>query len=253
MRYLAALFLYCSIGQAEVVYAGIGAIAHIADGGGIQTEFTVTNLDDRSNNYRISFFDDAGNPLTLTTDAGTTTSLFGTLAPHASRTNRTVGTANIAAQGWASIQSTGTVGGSVTFRASSAPWTGSEAVVPIDSWRNKRFSLAFDHTDAAAVIGVAMVNPLNAPATVTVTFKGEDGVVIVTDTFNMGPHTHRTIATSSYPATASKRGTIEVSTSGTYMSVLALRFGPSAISSIVPLVSSASAAFDNGCPGCWDY
>jgi len=39
MRLLSALLVFCSLGYAEVIYPGGGTIAHIADGGGIQTEF----------------------------------------------------------------------------------------------------------------------------------------------------------------------------------------------------------------------
>jgi len=94
---------------------------------------------------------------------------------------------------------------------------------------------------------------MNDPATVILTFRGEDGGVITTDTFNMGKRTHRGIVTTtSYPATVGKRGTIEISSTISYLSVLALRFGPSSISSVVPLVSHAWSDTDNPCWGCWD-
>lgn len=251
MRMLLALFLFCSLAYAEVVYPGFSLIPHIVDGGGIQTELTVTNLDDTPSTYTVWFWDDNGNRLSIATSPGNS-DYFVTLAPHASRSFRTAGTASTQTQGWASITSTGNVGASATFRFSVAPWAGSEVVVPADPTRNNRFSLAFDQTDSA-VIGLALVNP-NGPISVTATFRGEDGAVIVTDTFNMGSRTHRAIiTTSSYPATAGMRGTIEISTSTSYLSVLALRFGPSAISSVVPLVSHAWSNVDNPCWGCWDY
>jgi hypothetical protein len=238
MRLLSALFLFCSLGYAEVVYPGRGLIAHIADGGGIQMEFVLTNLDDTASAYLLRCFDDNGNLLSLVTNAGTGSDFSGTLAPHASRSIRTAGTAANWTQGWAYVQTTGgTVGTSTIFRFSTGPWAGSEAMVPGDTWLNNRFSLAFDHTNSA-VIGLALVNPTSSAA-VTVTFTGEDGGVIVTDTFTMGLFTHRSfLTTSSYPATVGKRGTIELSTTGSYMSVVALRFGPSVVSSVPPLTSS---------------
>ena len=258
MRFLSALLLFYALGYAEVVYPGFGLIAHIADGGGIQMEFTLTNLDDTASTYWLRFYDDNGNPLSLETNAGIRSDFYDTLAPHASRSIRTAGTAIPQAQGWASITAQCYppqchVGASAIFRVSAAPWTGSEVIIPADPARNNRFSLAFDHTDSA-VIGLAMVNPLGSLIAVTVTFRGEDGGVIVTDTFNMGGRNHRAIVTTnSYPATVGKRGTIEISTTGSHLSVLALRFGPSAISSVVRLVSSKWSDLDNGCPGCWDY
>lgn len=249
MRSLSALFLFCSLGYAEVIFPGSGLIAHIADGGGIQTEITLTNLDDTPSACSVSFYDDNGNPLSLVTNVGTRSVVDETLAPHASSSVRTTGTANTATQGWAFIQSQGTVGGSATFRFSVGQWSGSEAVVPVDTWRNNHFSLAFDHTDSA-VMGLAMVNPLLVPIAIILTFRDENGGVIVTDTFNVDAHAHRAMVTTfSYPATVGKRGTIEISTTGSYMSMVALRFGPSAISSVVPLVSNKWAAFDSK----WTY
>ena len=112
--------------------------------------------------------------------------------------------------------------------------------------------MAFDHTDSA-VIGLAIANPQGVYITVTVTFRGEDGNVIVTDTLALTSRAHKSIATTAaYPQTVGRRGTLEISTTGTHLSVLALRFGASAISSIEPLVSSKWSDTDNGCPGCWD-
>jgi|KBSMisStandDraft_5_1062788.scaffolds.fasta_scaffold79411_2 hypothetical protein len=253
MRFLSALLLFFPLVHAEAVYSGFSLIPHIADGGGIQMEFTLTNLDDTPSTVGLNYYDDNGNPLSITTNAGLSGCVGGTLAPHASCTIRTAGNSIPQVQGWAGIYTQGNVGASAIFRVSTAPWTGSEVMIPATPARNNRFSLALDQRDSA-VIGLAIVNPLATNIAVTVTFRGEDGALIVADTFNMGSRAHRSIVpSSSYPATAGKRGTIDISTTGTHLSVLALRFGPSAISSIEPLVSSKWSDMDNGCPGCWDY
>jgi len=252
---LSVLFLLCSLGYAEVVYPGFGLIAHIADGGGIQVEFTLTNLDDTASNYYLRCYDDNGNPLSLATNAGTHSEFVGTLAPHASLSIRTAGNAEKSTQGWASIITNGgNVGVSTVFRFSVGPWTGSEAVVPADTWRNNRFLLAFDHT-GSAVTGLALVNPSSTiPIAVTVTFRDENGRVIVSDMFTLGSYAHRSMtATSSYPATVGRSGTIDISTTGDFMSVVALRVGPSAISFVPPMVASKWAVGNVGCGGCWDY
>jgi len=233
------------------VYSGFSLIPHIADGGGIQMEFTLTNLDDTPSTFALNYYDNNGNSLSLATN-GLIGGVGGTLAPHASRTIRTAGNSIPQVQGWAGIYTQGNVGASAIFRVSAAPWAGSEVMIPATPARNNRFSLALDQSDSA-VIGLAIVNPLGTFTTVTLTFRGEDGAFIVADTFNMGSRAHRSIVpASSYPATAGKRGTIDISTTGTHLSVLALRFGASAISSIEPLVSSKWSDLDNGCPGCWD-
>jgi len=252
MRFLSALLLFVPFVHAEAVYSGFSLIPHIADGGGIQMEFTLTNLDDTPSTFSLNYYDDNGNSLSLATNAGLSGDAGGTLAPHASRTIRTAGNSIPQVQGWAGIYTQGNVGASAIFRVSAAPWAGSEVMIPATPARNNRFSLALDQRDSA-VIGLAIVNPLATNITVTVTFRREDGALIVADTFNMGSRAHRSIVpASSYPTTAGKRGTIEISTTGTHLSVLGLRFGASAISSIEPLVSSKWSDMDNGCPGCWD-
>jgi hypothetical protein len=253
MRFLSALLLFFPLVHAEAVYSGFSLIPHIADGGGIQMEFTLTNLDDTPSTFQLAYYDDNGNHLSITSNAGLSGGVGGTLAPHASRTIRTLGNSIPQVQGWAGILAQGNVGASAILRVSAPPWAGSEVMIPATPARNNRFSLVLDQSDSA-VIGLAFVNPLIDPLTVTVTFRGEDGALIAGDTFNLGGRAHRSILpASAYPATTGKRGTIEISTTGTHLSVLALRFGASAISSIEPLVSSKWSDTDNGCPGCWDY
>ena len=253
MRFLPALLLFFPLVHAEAVYSGFSLIPHIADGGGIQMEFTLTNLDDTPSTFSFGYYDDNGNPLLITTNVALSRCAGGALAPHASCTIRTTGNSIPQVQGWAGMYTNGNVGASAILRVSAAPWAGSEVMIPGTAARHNRFSLAFDHTDSA-VIGLAIVNPLGNSINVTFTFRGEDGALIVADTFNFGARAHRSIVPSSaYPATVGKRGTMDISTTSTNLSVLALRFGASAISSIEPLVSNKWSDADNGCPGCWDY
>jgi hypothetical protein len=188
------------------------------------------------------------------TDAGRISTVFEVIfPPHTSRTIRTTGPADTLIQGWASIGYIGGVGVTATYHFSTAPWAGSETTVPVDTWRNNRFSLAFDHTDSGTT-GLAIANPyLKDPMAVTLTFRGEDGGVIVADTFNLASGAHRALTASSYSATAGKRGTIDIATASGYMSVVGLHFGPTAVSAITPLVSGQWAVFDNSSAGCWDY
>lgn len=76
--------------------------------------------------------------------------------------------------------------------------------------------------------------------------------MIVTDTFNMAVHTHRSFVTaSSYPAIVGKHGTIEINATSSNISVLALRFSPSAVSAVPPLVSSYGAVSNTAYY--WEY
>jgi hypothetical protein len=220
---------------AETIQSGGGVFAHIADGAGNQTVFTLVNMEDAPATYTLILYNDSGGLLVLATDIGTASSFTGTLPGHGSRTISTAGVSLTQSQGWALLLTTGTIGGSALFRISVAPWIGSEAMVPLDTGVNNRFSLIFDNTGNIAN-GFAMVNPLMTAGTISVVIKDENGVPFLTDTITLPPLGHQSFVFSTrYPSTAGRRGTVEVSTGGT-MNLLGLRFGTSAISSILPLV-----------------
>ncbi|HEV2200467.1 MAG TPA: hypothetical protein VGR73_11660 [Bryobacteraceae bacterium] len=240
MKSILALLSLSVLSYAEVVMPGGGVIAHIADGGGITMNITVVNLDDTANTWQLIMYADSGALLPIATDVGTLNTFGGTLAPHGSFTIHTLGAGATATQGWAWLITSGTIGGSVVFKVNAAPWSGSETMLPLDTWKNNRFSLVFDHTGTNTT-GLAMANPSSTTAiAVTVTFKDQSGAVIVTKSFSMPPFTHTTsVATNDFPLTNGKTGTVEISTTGASMGVLGLRFGPTAVSSILPLVSNS--------------
>lgn len=223
---------------ADTVAAGGGVFTHLADGGGNQTVITLVNMEDTPASYTLVLYDDAGGLLVMTTNAGTASSFSGTLPGHGSTTIATAGVSLTPSQGWALLFTSGTIGGSALFRISVAPWIGSEAMVPLDTGVNSRFSLIFDNTGNVAN-GFAMANPLATAVTISLVFKDETGTPFLADnTITLPPLGHQSFVFSTrYPSTVGKRGTVEISTGGTQMNVLGLRFGTSAISSILPLVA----------------
>jgi len=241
MKSIFALLTFSALSFAEVVMPGGGIIAHIADGGGITMDITVANLDDIPNGWQLILYADSGALLPLATNFGTLSTFGGNLPAHASVTIHTLGAGATATQGWAWLITSGTLGGSVVFKVNTPPWSGSETMLPLDTWRNNRFSLVFDHTGTNTT-GLAMANPSSTTAIpVTVTFKDQNGAVIVSKSFSMPPFTHTTIVATNdpYKATIGMVGTVEISTTGASMGVLGLRFGPTAVSSVLPLVSDS--------------
>lgn len=253
MKSIFALLSLSVLSYAEVIMPGGGVIAHIADGGGITMTITVVNLDDTANTWQLILYADSGALLPLATNFGTLSTFGGTLPPHGSLTINTLGAGATAAQGWAGLITSGTVGGSVVFKVNALPWSGSETLIPLDTDHNDRFALIFDHTGTNTT-GLAMTNPSRTAAIpVTITFKDQNGAVIATKSFSMPPFTHTTsVATTDFPATNGKVGTVEISTSGV-MSVLGLRFGPTAVSSILPLVSNSWVPAASPSPGPYGY
>ncbi len=224
-------------GAAEIVNSGGGVVAQVADGGGLQTAVTLVNLQDVAAFYILLFHNNQGAPLTLVTDMGTGDSFSGSLQPGASITITTAGVSSTNAEGWAEVQTDGVIGGTALYRVSVAPWIGAEATLPIDTNLSTRFVFNFDQTSNAAT-GIAYVNPLSSAITVTVSIRNENGSAYVTDTFTIPPMNHGSfVLVSKYPLSGGKRGTIQISTAGAYMNVLALRFSGASIASILPLTS----------------
>jgi hypothetical protein len=222
---------------AETIQSGGGVFPHIADGAGAQTVITLVNMEDTPASYTLTLYNDTGGLLVLVTDAGTASSFSGTLPGHGSRTISTAGVSLTQSQGWAYLSTTGTIGGAALFRISVAPWIGSEAMIPLDSGKNYRFSLIFDNGGNIAN-GFAIANPLSTAATISVVFKDEGGNQFLTDTITLMPLGHQSfVLATKYPSTVGKRGTVELSTAGARINILGLRFGTSAISSILPLVA----------------
>jgi hypothetical protein len=230
---------------AETIQSGGGVIPHIADGAGAQTVITLVNMEDAPAPYTLTLYNDSGGLLVLVTDAGTASSFSGTLPGHGSRTISTAGVSLTQSQGWALLSTTGTIGGAALFRISVAPWIGSEAMIPLDTAKNYRFSLIFDNGGNIAN-GFAMANPLSTAVTISVAFKDENGIQFLSDAITLPPMSHQSfVLATQYPSTAGRRGTVEISTSGSRMNLLGLRFGTSAISSILPLVGWDWAAPPN--------
>ncbi|HEV2198393.1 MAG TPA: hypothetical protein VGR73_01125 [Bryobacteraceae bacterium] len=238
MRRIASLLFFTGLCFADTVFSGGGVFPHVADGGGNQTAMTLVNLDDTANTYTLTLYSDGGTPLTMATSAGTGSTFSGTLQPHASVTITTAGVSLTVAQGWGQIKTMGTIGGSALFRISIPPWIGSEAMVPADTNLSNRFAFVYDNS-AGIANGVALVNPFSFESiTVFVAFRDENGGEFALDSFVLGPLNHFTfVVTQRYPSTIGHRGTFEISTTGPWMNALGLRFGTSAISTILPLVS----------------
>ena len=226
----------------DIVFRGGGIFTHFCDGGGCQSFITVTNLEASSNAYVLQFRNDDGLPQTVVTDVGTASEHVGILQPYESKTIATSGVALSQVQGWVRLATLGIVGGSVMFRLNLTPWINSEALVPIDEGY-PRYLLSFNESDGSAN-GFAVTNPMSLPLPVSVVIRDEAGRTIATDNFVLAPRNHRSfVLNQKYPAVVGKRGTIDVSTpqgtTATWISVVGLRFGSHAVSTILPITSSA--------------
>jgi hypothetical protein len=228
----------------ELVFKGGGYFAHFCDGGGCQSLITVVNLEAVPNPYILSFFNDTGAPQSVVTDSGASVIFAGTLQPFESKTITTSGVALSQVQGWVDLSTPGIVGGSVMFRINLAPWINSEALVPID-FGYPRYLLSFNEADGSSN-GFAVTNPMfSTSLTVSVVIRDGTGQTIATDSFVLPPHNHQSfVLNKKYPAVVGKLGSIDVSipvgsTFSSWISVVGFRFGSNAVSTILPITSTA--------------
>jgi hypothetical protein len=219
-------------GKNVIVFTGDNVIPHVVDGAGWKTTFVLTNLDTRTIRFSLAFVADNGDDLSLpVNDVGTVRGIDITLAPSASTTVETAGTAKNLSQGWAMILTPGIndrISGMAVFRAQVAGRADQEAVVPIMSLLNDRFILLFDNSNGYAT-SMALANPDTTAAPVDVTIRDVAGTVIKQDHLSVAAFQHQAFSTvSTWPETAGKKGSIEFRATGSSfgVSVLGLRFHP---------------------------
>ncbi|HEV2199580.1 MAG TPA: hypothetical protein VGR73_07155 [Bryobacteraceae bacterium] len=242
-----AIVLSCVTARAsDWTEPGGGTLAQIMDQGGARTTFTLINLDAVAAPYTLNFYGDNGNPLTLSTTAGTAASLSGTLPVNGSIIIQTNGSAAAPlVQGYAVLVTSNTIAGSAVF---GLPIGNGffESTCPLDTGTDYKFGIPFDHTTPGTVVGVALANDFGyAPLNITVTAYDENGVQLATPALPaMLANTHTAfLLTDKFPALKNAKGTIWFTAvdgmgNGTYFNVLGVRATTGTYTSIVPIVQA---------------
>jgi len=238
----------------------IGSMAHIAAEENWTTTFTLLNKGSASAITQFNLFGDAADPsgngplalqldfpqAALTANRLNTSIVDNTIAPNATWVLSTeVRPASTSLVGTAQVQATGNVDGFAIFHLIPSA---QEAVVPLETRNASSYVLAFDNT-GGVVLAVAIANVSSQPANVGVIVRDETGAVIGTPgtAFNLSANGHLAFVTSTtLPATANIRGTIEFDTpSGGQISVLGIRTTPlnssTTITTVPPLANVGTA------------
>jgi hypothetical protein len=236
-----ALFAGPAVAQQTTFTGADAVISHIVDGDGWKTSISLNNIDAGPSQYKISFFAENGAPLSLQTNLGTGTFVYGTIPARGTVVVETAGTKVALSQGWAKMETIfqvpgpgvvitpgATVAGTVLFLRPPTVPRPIEVSEPVDFSLEQRWVLPFDHLNGYSS-GVALVNQETfQDISVFVSFFDEAGNQIgAVDAFTLlrGNHLSFTV-TDRYPPTVGKRGTIKIESSSVPLNVLGFRVSP---------------------------
>ena len=218
-------------------------VAQVVDGASWQTSFFLTNLDPSKTIYwALDFRTDGGGvaALPLVGVVGAVGRVFAALPPNWSVVVDTVGTAATLTQGWAllttydrppnmdgAVVTNDKIGGNAIFRQRIAGRPDFEAVVPISPINETKVVLPFDNRDNYST-GIAVLNPDQSnQATVQVAAYSTDGQLVRQDFFLLPPGNKLVFSMPDrYAEARGRNGRLNISTTGTGLSVLGLRFNP---------------------------
>jgi hypothetical protein len=243
MLFLLALAASAAYGQQSTASGQPGVISQIVDGDGWQTLISLNNIDAAPSNYKLSFFDDTGAPLSVQNDILTGSVIYGAIPAHGSVTIHTAGTQVPLSQGWALLETIftepltsaitpgATVAGTVIFQRPPTVSRPSEVSEPLDFSSKSQWVLPFDHTNGYTS-GVALANPSTSQdISVFLTFFDNSGATLLQPsafTLPRGQHTAITL-TQQYPQIIGRLGTLKITTSGPPINVLGFHISPAGV------------------------
>ncbi len=197
-------------------------------GGGFYTAIYLHNSGSSSASVNVSFFSNNGQPLNVPALGGTTT------------------TANVAAggialleapnngalqQGWARIELPEGVAGYGVFRQSVSGRADQEAVVPFAGASSARSTLIFD--EAGLTTAIAAANPTDSVVTMTIAARTNTGSAIGTSSVEIPARGKVALnLNGAFGGIAGQRGSVDFTVPSGAVSVLGLRFGGEAFTSI---------------------
>jgi trimeric autotransporter adhesin len=227
-------------------FTSTGAMAQVAADGSWKTSFTLVNTGTTAASARLSFYDNNGNPLTLTLSFPATPNAGTVIGPAIEQVinpgaELLINTSGPDAQplviGWAQMLTNGSVTGFAVFQQTIGT-TVQEAVVPLETRTPVSFLLSFDNANNYST-GVAIANVSASFATIPVTIRDDAGNVLLSATTTLPALGHSSFdLASTYAVTAGRRGTIEFGTpAGGQLTVLGLRFTQTGAFSTLPVAT----------------
>jgi hypothetical protein len=173
---------------------------HIAIGGGWETVMVLVNISLKPVDFNLRFYNDAGQPLSVTFRSypegtlTTTAAAHGILSPGSSFNFSLFDTGQPLATGWVRLEYNSStadarLGGYAAFRLK-AGGVINEGLVPLSSNEDEAFFMPFDNFEGFAT-GVALVNPGSSMSSdVSVVAYDTRGNKLATDTLVLRPGQH---------------------------------------------------------------
>ena len=213
---------------APTIAAGSSVIPQFVFGGGWYTALYFTNQSSTQVSFNVNFWTDSATQMTVGGDVAKTI-----LIPAGGTSIVEAMNVGSLSSGWATFSLPVGVSGYGVFRQSVAGRPDQEAVVPFASSTGSSALLTFDETIYTTSIAVWYDG--STSGTVTLAAVDQSGNSLGTTMLTMSPGTKQSFAVEAYiPQIAGHLGSLIVSVPSGSVSVLGLRFGGSAFTSIPP-------------------
>jgi trimeric autotransporter adhesin len=215
-------------------FTSAGSMADLTVAGGWSTGITLVNPGTAATQFRLSFFDSNGNPLTIPltfpqSPAGPgplmASSIDRTLNPGAVlQINMTGPQSQTTTSGWVQVLANGSVNGFATFRFTAGSLD-HQALIPFENRGVSEYLLPYDNTNGFAD-GIAITNTGSTSASVGFMIRNDTGATVYSSTITVLPMGSTTfVLPSSYGFTANSRGSIEIdSPSPGQVSILGIQY-----------------------------
>lgn len=224
--YTATLSLSEAAEPPPVLTTGNTILPQFVFGGGWTSSIYFHNRTSETVSIQVKFYADDASPLEVDGSATRTVQLAARATARIHAPN-----AGDLRQGWATFDLPDGVTGYGVFQQSAPDIPDQEAVVPFAPAKAPAANLLFD--DSNRITAVALWHNGAANATITMTARDEDGAVLGAATIPMVPGNKTAFAVADkIPAITGKRGVLDFTAPSGAISVLGLRFGGAAFTSI---------------------
>lgn len=218
---------------AQAVSTTTYSLPQFAYGGGWATALYLANTSDAATTATVRFVDQSGGSLTVPiVGVGSQSEWSGDL-PALGTVALETGSSGDLAQGWAEADLPSGVLGYGIFRQSVEGRADQEALIPLAVASTNPATVVYD--DISLTTALAVANPSTASVDVTFTAYRNDGTQIGSSVLTLAARAKLAVnlkTISGLEGVAGTRGWVKISTQGTAISVLGLRFGAQAFTSI---------------------